>query len=296
MTGNLRLAFAADLHQGVRKTGDEAIRLLVDFLKADPPDVLVLAGDMGAGQEFATCLAQFRELACRKALVPGNHDIWVEDEDERGDSLRVYQEYLPRISAQHGFHYLDHEPLLLPDAGLALVGTMNWYDYSWTLDSLQRLVPDWEDRLRTKHFTRGRHNDARFVRWPLDDVAFTTQVVARFEQHLQQVLGQADKAIVITHHPPFQGLSFPRPGSPPTVDGLLWEAFSGNRAMEDVLRRNESHIPFALCGHTHRERENQFGRIHGINIGGDYHFKRLIKLEWPSGKTDAYVFGNPQGA
>ena len=28
--------------------------------------------------------------------MPGNHDIWVEDEDKRGDSLTIYQEYLPR--------------------------------------------------------------------------------------------------------------------------------------------------------------------------------------------------------
>src|SRR5438132_6144970 len=159
MTANLRLAFTADLHQGVRRAGDEAIRLLVDFLRADPPDVLVLAGDVGAGQEFARCLTPFRELPCRKALVPGNHDIWVEDEDKRGNSLTVYQEYLPRISADYRFHYLDNGPLELSEAGLALVGSMNWYDYSWSLEALQALLPDWEEHLRTKRFTRGRHND-----------------------------------------------------------------------------------------------------------------------------------------
>jgi predicted phosphohydrolase len=293
MPANLRLAFTADLHYGVRKTGDEAIKLLIDFLTAAPPDLLILAGDIGAGQEFATCLAQFADLPCRKALVAGNHDIWVQADDERGDSLEVYEKHLPALSAQHGFHDLDEAPLLLPEAGLALAGSINWYDYTWTLAALKEQTTDWEERLRVKQFSRGRHNDARFVRWPLDDVAFTKQVVAKLAGQLSSALGTIDKAIVVTHHPPFRGLSFPRPG-PPTMDGLLWDAFSGNQGMEELLRGYERRMPFAFCGHTHRERENNFGAIHGINIGGDYHFKRLIMLEWPSEKTAAYVFGDPR--
>src|SRR5262249_30611769 len=82
-----------------------------------------------------------------KALVPGNHDIWVEADDPRGDSLTVYREHLPAACAAHGFHYLDAGPLLLPEADLAVVGTINWYDYSWAIDLMKQHVPDWEDRL-----------------------------------------------------------------------------------------------------------------------------------------------------
>ena len=46
MTQRLRLAVTADLHWGIRPRGDEATRLLVAFLEAEPPDVLVLAGDV----------------------------------------------------------------------------------------------------------------------------------------------------------------------------------------------------------------------------------------------------------
>src|SRR5262245_56045709 len=116
MSHGIRLAFTADLHWGTRAAGDEATRMLVDFLRADPPDVLVLAGDIGAGGHFADCLTQFDDLSCRKALVPGNHDIWVQTGDARGDSLQVYQEHLPRLCREHGFHYLDQGPLLLPEA------------------------------------------------------------------------------------------------------------------------------------------------------------------------------------
>src|SRR5690348_12115855 len=114
----MRIAITADLHWGHRR-GDEATLLIRDFLQADPPDLLLIAGDVGAGQDFAGCLALFDDLACRKALVPGNHDIWVEQDDARGDSLQVYHDYLPRVCAASDFHYLDHGPLLLPEAGLA---------------------------------------------------------------------------------------------------------------------------------------------------------------------------------
>ncbi len=176
MSANLRLAITADLHWGTHDNGDDATGLLLEFLRQQPPDVLILAGDIGAGDHFAECLALFDDLSCRKALVPGNHDIWVTDNDPRGDSLQVYQEYLPKISGEHGFHYLEHGPLVFQEADLALVGSINWYDYSWSLEQLKTRIHDWERRLRTKLFSRGRHNDGRFVRWALNDEEFTTLV------------------------------------------------------------------------------------------------------------------------
>jgi predicted phosphodiesterase len=294
MTTHLRLAITADLHWGVRPAGDEATRLLLDLLRQEPPDLLILAGDVGAGDDFARCLALFDDLACRKALVPGNHDIWVQEDDPRGDSLQVYRETLPTISTTHGFHYLDRGPLLMPEAGLAVAGSMNWYDYSWSLHALKERLPDWEERLRTKRFERGRHNDARFVRWPLDDEHFTQDVVGTLEQHLQQTQELADKTIVVTHHPAFYGLSFPRPWPFVTTDGLLWDAFSGNSACEALLARHAERIPFVFSGHTHRARDNTLGKIRGYNIGGDYHFKRLLTLDWPAGTIIEHIFGNPR--
>src|SRR5262249_35274218 len=157
-----------------------------------------------------------------------NHDIWVETEDARGDSLEVYEHYLPARCSEHGFHYLDQAPLLLPDCGLALCGSINWYDYSWSLSALQASSPDWQDRLRTKRFTRARHNDGGFIRWPCSDQSFTQRVVGTLANHLDAAGRVGSRAIVVTHHPPLYGLSFPRLAPPVTLDGLLWDAFSGN--------------------------------------------------------------------
>src|SRR5258708_28183602 len=121
MTRALRVAVTEDLHCGPHVRGRAASRLLFAHLKEQPPDVLILAGDIGTGTLYGDCLAQLAHLPCLKAVVPGNHDIWVPFEGER-DSLSLYEVELPRISAQHGVHYLDREPLILPDAGLAIVG------------------------------------------------------------------------------------------------------------------------------------------------------------------------------
>src|SRR5271155_4769279 len=113
MTANLRLAVTSDLHWGIRETGDNATRALVSFLETISPDVILLAGDVGADNDFGPSLELFDHLTCHKALVPGNHDIWVRSDDPRGDSFRVYSEHLPALCAAHGFHYLDAGPLLL---------------------------------------------------------------------------------------------------------------------------------------------------------------------------------------
>lgn len=30
-----------------------------------------------------------------------------------------------------------------------------------------------------------------------------------------------------------------------------------------------------------------------FNIGGDYHFKRLLLLDWPGGQVETHTFGDP---
>jgi predicted phosphohydrolase len=291
MSAELQLAITADLHWGHGGRGEEATRLLTAFLHRHTPDVLILAGDIGTGYLFGECLDLFADLPCRKALVPGNHDLWVRPDDLH-DSLVVYQEDLPEMCLRYGFHYLDQAPLLLPESGLGIVGSINWYDYSWSREVLEREYPGEVERLFTKQLTRGRHNDVNFVRWPLDDVRFTARVVDTLALHLRQALEKVARVIVVTHHPPMRCISFPEKQTPLTLDDLLWEAFGGNRAMEELLARHAERIVFAFCGHTHRARQGTWHGIRGYNVGGDYHFKRLLWLNWPSGCVAEHQFGD----
>ncbi|MBX9623627.1 MAG: metallophosphoesterase [Gemmataceae bacterium] len=291
LSPRLRVAVTADLHYGGRHAdGTAAAHALAAELYHDPPDLFVLAGDIGAGDDFARCLDLFADLPGHKALVPGNHDIWVRPDDDRGDSEFVYRDHLPRVAADHDFHTLDAGPLVLPEAGLAVVGSMNWYDYSWGIDRLAAFgVPDWRGRLRTKRFLRGRHNDANFVRWRYDDAGFTRACVATLADHLRQALRQVPDAILVTHHPMARGLNYPKP-DPPDLDAILWECFSGNDAAERLLAEFTDRVPLAVCGHTHFARDGVFGRTRGYNVGGDYHFKRLLRFDWPSCEATAEAF------
>lgn len=286
---NLKIAISADLHWGINESGDAATKKLISHLAENPPDLVILAGDIGAGDDFDRCLELFDRFSMQKALVPGNHDIWVTRDDDRGDSWKIYSGVLPDISARHGFHYLDHGPLVLPEADLALVGSMNWYDYSWADDPNWAKPDDWGERLRDMRFTRGRHNDRRFVRWPFTDESFTSQVVGTFERHLVDALEKVSRAIVITHHPAFEGLKYPEM-LPPHLDQMLWRAFSGNRSLERVLQRHAERIAFVFSGHTHKERDNVFAGIPGHNIGGDYGWKRLLTISWPAKSIETHEF------
>jgi 3',5'-cyclic AMP phosphodiesterase CpdA len=288
----LSLAVTADLHWGHRRGQDE-VRQLAEFVRARPPDVFVIAGDIGSAEHFAGCLALFSDLPSRKVLVPGNHDLWVRRDDTERDSLLLYEQELPKVAGEHGFHFLDAGPLHFPEEDLTLVGSVNWYDYSWGIEGLRRHFPAEEHRLHSKRFTRGRHNDANFVRWPTSDEQFTARVVAAFEKQLDEALSRPGKVIVFTHHPPYYDLTWGRDPSIVELDAYLWDAFTGNRTMEEVLRRHADRVAFVFCGHTHRQREANLEGIRGYNVGGDYHFKRLLWLTWPAGTVETHQFGDP---
>jgi len=286
------IAITADLHWGQSPQSSQATQLLADWLRQRPPDVLILAGDLGTAMHFPQCLQLFADLPSRKALIPGNHDVWVPREAPY-DSQYLYEVELPRLAEDADFTYLDQRPLLLPEADLAIVGSMNWYDYSWGIEALRQHFPDEEWRLRQKRLTMGQHMDAVFVRWPFDDESFTTRVVAKLQQHLDEALARVHQAVVVTHHPPFSAISFPGAGQVDKLDRVLWDAFGGNSRVEELLSRYADRIPFAFCGHTHRERQGQLGGIRGYNIGSDSQVKRLLWLEWPEGVVATYTFGDP---
>jgi 3',5'-cyclic AMP phosphodiesterase CpdA len=287
----LRIAVTADLHFGPRHTaGVRTTHDLVARVGQLRPDLLILAGDIGAGDDFEHCLALFDRFDCLKAAVPGNHDIWVRSDDVRGDSLDVYDRHLPAVCRAHGFAYLDHEPLIFPESDLAVVGSINWYDYTWDNDLLRAAAPlDWAERLRTKRFTRGTHNDVHYVRWPLTDVSFTDRVVGKLTADLDAALARVGNVIVAAHHPPLQGLLYPAE-EPPPLDALLWRAFSGNARLEGVLAARSRRVPLVFCGHTHAARECMVEGMRGFNVGSDYHFKRLLWVDWPAGEVVAEEF------
>src|SRR5205085_9481178 len=119
---------------------------------------------------------------------------------------------------------------------------------------------------------------------------FTRVVVSRLAEHLRQAVRQAEGVVLVTHHPPFRVLNYPKP-EPLDLDAAMWEAFSGNEGLERLLSEYGERVRFAFCGHTHYARDGDLGPTRGFNVGGDYHFKRLLRLAWPEGTVEATVFG-----
>jgi len=127
------------------------------------------------------------------------------------------------------------------------------------------------------------------VRFALDDAGFTALVTAKLAMHLEQA---KSRMIVVAHHPPFYGLSFPREGPPVELDSYLWDAFAGNVGVEQLLTRHAERISHVFCGHTHNGRGGTcWGRSWGTTSVATTRSKRLLVLDWPSGDVEEHQFG-----
>lgn len=296
----MKVIATADLHyeMGDRGPGDAAgeglslqtRRLAREVLEAGP-DAFVVAGDTFAHDVgiLAECLGLFADLSCPKILVAGNHDLWTLD----GDSMRVYEETIPACAAAHGFHYLDHGPLVVDDVGFA--GNMGWYDYSFREEALgvplrfyqAKTAPGaaWrmgradlferEDDLTPEMLRIGTiWRDGQMVRWQTDDVRFTDRLVRALERQIEQIEADVRAIVCVTHHLPFANM-VTRKAQPGWAFG---NAFMGSGRFGELLLRRPK-VRFAVCGHSHVPARVRNGHVDCINVGSTYRKKRWVAFE-----------------
>jgi predicted phosphohydrolase len=259
---------------------------LVRRLERDPPDVVVLGGDTGVGKALEKGLSLFAKLPSTKLLTAGNHDLWAMEEGM--DSLEVYSHDMARAAEAAGFKYLDDAPWVAPDRSLAVVGSVNWYDYTLAPEAVVKKFPNAPEIFRRKLFTRARHNDGRFIKFGMSDDEFTGMLVTRVEEHLQRVGDLVEAICLVTHHPPVPELFKPLPPNP-TDDELIWAAYTGNARMARLVSDTPK-IRYVLCGHTHVFRRETVGGTEAVNVGSDYAFKNLALLTHPSGRIQIERF------
>ena len=156
-------------------------------------------------------------------------------------------------------------------------------------------VPDWQWHLRTQ----GLH--ARPAqRRPIRPLAAGRCRASRggsspnLEQHLLEALGQVEHAIVMTHHPAFHGISFPTRGRLEGLDALLWEALTGNRAMETVLEKHADRMPLIFSGHTHRDARGRLGPSRATTSAAIIISNACSCVDWPAGTIETFIFGDPK--
>ena len=297
MGSELQLAITADLHWGHRARRRTPRACSPRSCDAEPPDVLVLAGDIGTGDVLRRLPATLR----RPALPQGAGARQSRPLGAADDADARLAPALPEAPA--AMRPRVRLPLprstgrcCCPKPDLALVGSINWYDYSWSLDGMRRDYPGEEERLRSKRFTRGRHNDANFVRWPLDDVALHGAgggyaASSSCATALAQV-GQVDRRDASS--------AVPRPELPAAaaaVDARTACCGTPSAAIgrwRRCWRATPSGSPSpSAATRTGRARARWHG-IRGYNVGGDYHFKRLLWLDWPAGTVSAHQFGDAE--
>lgn len=281
----MRLAVTADLHWGLDPTGDAASRALARWVHELSPDLFALAGDVGEGDDFSRCLDLFSGLRCPRLVVPGNHDLWVREAP--ASSLERYQVELPDLAKASGFHYLDRQPIFSPDGAVAIVGSINWYDYSFADPAVEQEHPDAPAMYRAKLFPHGRHNDGQFVHLGMPDAEFTGDLVTRFRAQLAGIPDSVEQVVVIQHHPPVRELFYPTPLV--TTYQRFWLAYTGNRRMQEAVL-TDARVRTVICGHTHAACEAEVRGKRCLNIGGDYHFKRLLLLDTDTGTEQWWEF------
>ena len=123
----MKILITADLHYDLGRSR-AAARELAARVCAAGGDAVVLVGDTAGARLhwWREALGFFAGFDGRKLLVPGNHCLWCREGE---DSIDRYERVLPEVAGEFGFELLDHAPVVLD--GVALVGSVGWYDYSF---------------------------------------------------------------------------------------------------------------------------------------------------------------------
>ncbi|MDB5296523.1 MAG: metallophosphoesterase [Phycisphaerales bacterium] len=289
----MRLLVTADLHHNHRASRPLA-EDLIDRLNADAAagDAVLVVGDTAAGDgdDLERCLGRFRVDGPR-LFVAGNHELWTAGPD----SHALFARDLPRRVRAAGWHWLEEDPIVI-SPGVAVAGTVGWYDYAFALPQLgiprrfyeHKVSPAAADRFaefahlldRTDDISpagrevAARWNDGRHVRLHRSDELFLAERLAALDRDLMALGERADvrSVIVGVHHVPFTELMPPKPPPTAVTSRAFAGAFLGSPAIGELLLRHPK-VDRVFCGHSHLAADATVGNVRAVNIGSGYRWK-----------------------
>ncbi len=178
---------------------------------------------------------------------------------------------LPAICREKGALWLETEPLVLSQVGLAIVGTVGWYDYSG--DPAGRSA----EQLSA---AKGRITaDAKRIDWAWDDPSFAAGCQQRLSQSLAAVSLRADvrQILVVTHVPPYAELASQR-----TVGGEAYYLHPNLGRLINTFPK----VTHVVSGHTHWGRQTTIGRSSAADISAqvvdNWSSHGLVELTFPT--------------
>ncbi|MGB5107714.1 MAG: metallophosphoesterase [Candidatus Zixiibacteriota bacterium] len=265
----IKIALTSDLHVDYSAENRALVLRLVEAVQEVAPDVLVIAGDVSSRlEDFSWTLSQFAELQCKKLVVAGNHDIWIETKSDilnGKDSGARYEHLLGEVSGQNDFTLLQKEPIAIGDVGFA--GCMGWFDYSFRNTSFDKSTTIDQYRAgKWQHPSKGKNflwNDMQNVWWLRDlsakisgfsrnDLCLSDEeIAAKMSQALDSQLKRLEETgirgvVVVTHFVPVRELLEYRD----TIPHDYFNAYHGSALIEAVIHKYAS-ISHVLYGHSH---------------------------------------------
>src|SRR5487761_2026463 len=190
-----RIVITSDLHLGI--TSADEIAPMIPAIAAEQPDLTIIAGDIGKRlADIHACLDMFAGLPGQVAALAGNHDLWAHDDAHSAD---LWEQGVPEVVRDAGMLWL--EDTVWRRDGLAVAGSIAWYDYTGADPSIPPQTEAYWIDLKQRMHPDGRHLD-----WPWSDISFATRCGDALVARLAAL--EADPSVrdvlVVTHVPLFR--------------------------------------------------------------------------------------------
>jgi 3',5'-cyclic AMP phosphodiesterase CpdA len=259
---DVKVAFTSDLHLPI--TSIERIAALAREVAGFQPEALVLAGDLAEGpNNLERCLGVVRAgVSCPVWVLAGNHDLWARPPL---DSHRLWRQHLPEVVNSTGCRWLEGTAFVV--GGVAVCGTIAWYDYSAADPSIKATALEFAQK------KMNYNADALRIDWGWSDPEFADRVSKPFLSTLGGLEHDEGvrQIVAVTHMPLLEEQMCRDSGN---ADWAFSNAYFGNLTLgRRVLEyRKVSHV---ISGHTHVGRRARVERPHAqpveaVVLSSDY--------------------------
>lgn len=249
----VKLAFTSDLHLPI--TEEERISALGREVQTFAPQAFVVVGDVGESlADVKRGLQLLREqVRCPIWVLAGNHDVWARPPY---DSRQLWLEQVPAAVRAAGCQWLEGTSFVLD--GVAVAGTIAWYDYSAADPSVQ--ASRLEFAQQKFHYSA----DALRIDWEWADPEFAERVSVPLLSQLDHLDSDPSvrQVVVATHVPIVEEQMHRNPSDPRWA---FSNAYFGNLKLgrKVLAHRKVSHI---VSGHTHVGKQGAIKRTDGPAI------------------------------